>query len=979
MSQQEIESLFGGSAPAAADKKTVAPTTSAELSQTFPQGSQEVGGSMYTAIQFPSGFNAAAMKLIGMPVDIVNWGFRKVGLPVSEKPFMGEDFLREQAAKIGIEPDKYPARNLTEKVVRAGGEAAGYALLPQAGLEATASRVMGAIPKAPAGITARETAEKVFGASRPGSLAATGANIATNVGGGAGAELAMEMVPERFKTLAGMAGGITGAGLTQLGVEGAKTFPKMGRAAFEYLQPIFDPKKAAAQQFAEGVGSRNRMLDIIENEQQELVPGSRPTTFELTGDTATGQMQRQAETRTPEKFLERRGEQATARQEALEGVAPTGSPLEVPKFFRQGLDAIEARENEIIQRAEQRARDAIERMGGEGTPEEYGRLLRQFTQEAKDAANKERRELYSAIDPQGTLNIVSRDVRGAADRIAAEAGADLARPLEGEVAAIVNAARGIGDVIPFASMRALDTRIGDAMRAELRTNGETNTYRQLVQMKNSVANAIDDAVENQIKYEADTALAGKTVTEGTLEPNLTPEAIKSLEDAKAANKEYIETFRQGPVGEALRPGQSRGQYKLAFDAQVGPKFFRAGDTGFETAQGFMKAVGDDKRAMDTMNDYIVSRAFNETRDPKTGLVDPKKFDAWVDKHDSALRAFPDVADKLSSAVKMSEAAIDIAARSRATIETAQKSEVSKLIGAADDQSVSQAIGNIFRQPNAQRTMRNLAEAAAASPDAAAGLQRAVADHIRQRFISTAEAGTSDANLINSASFQKFVRDNRRTLEQVFDKDQVNAMQALADDLNRSARSTTGSALPGRSTTAQDITPTIAKGKSYWDGLVRGAGTLLAPIIGGGATSAAAGPVAGVAAFGTLVGANIIGSMRAAGMQKVDDLITDALLNPTLARELLRAAPRKDTPEAARSLSEAIANTVLTGAKQPVQTMGPLTIYGPGDRTGRASGGAVNLMALSKAAKKQVTQVTEPLLNESDDTVAHALEIANKQI
>ena len=593
---------------------------------------------------------------------------------------------------------------------------------------------------------------------------------------------------------------------------------------------------------------------------------------------------------------------------------------------------------------------------------------------------------------------MARDVRGTADNIAAEAAQDLAKPLEGELASIVKDAQGIGDVISFNSLRTLDTRISDALRTELQANGESNTWRQLSEMKSSVASAIDDAVENQAKYEADAVRSGQLAADETLEarvrdlwrltgvkapealePNMTPEAIAKLEAAKGAHKKYVETFRQGPVGEVLKSAGGKGQYKLAFDAQVGPKFFRAGDTGFETAQGFMKAVGDDKRAMDTMNDYIVSRAFNETRDPKTGLVDPKKFDAWVDKHDSALRAFPDVADKLSSAVKMSEAAIDIAARSRATIETAQKSEVSKLIGAADDQSVSQAIGNIFRQPNAQRTMRNLAEAAAASPDAAAGLQRAVADHIRQRFISTAEAGTSEANLINSASFQKFVRDNRRTLEQVFDKDQVNAMQALADDLNRSARSATGSALPGRSTTAQDITPTIAKGKSYWDGLVRGAGTLLAPIIGGGATSAAAGPVAGVAAFGTLVGANIIGSMRAAGMQKVDDLITDALLNPTLARELLRAAPRKDAPEAARSLSEAIANTAITGTKQPIQTMGPLTIYGPGDRTGRASGGAVNLMALSKAAKKQVTQVTEPLLNESDDTVAHALEIANKQI
>jgi hypothetical protein len=49
------------------------------------------------------------------------------------------------------------------------------------------------------------------------------------------------------------------------------------------------------------------------------------------------------------------------------------------------------------------------------------------------------------------------------------------------------------------------------------------------------------------------------------------------------------------------------------------------------------------------------------------------------------------------------------------------------------------------------------------------------------------------------------------------------------------------------------------------------------------------------------------------------------------------------------------------------------------RQGRASGGAVNLMALSKAAKKQVTQSTEALLNESDDTVARALEVANKHI
>jgi hypothetical protein len=68
-----------------------------------------------------------------------------------------------------------------------------------------------------------------------------------------------------------------------------------------------------------------------------------------------------------------------------------------------------------------------------------------------------------------------------------------------------------------------------------------------------------------------------------------------------------------------------------------------------------------------------------------------------------------------------------------------------------------------------------------------------------------------------------------------------------------------------------------------------------------------------------------------------------------------------------------------------KVLGPLMVISEeaekraGERPARATGGAVNLMALSKAAKKQVTQSTEALLNESDDTVARALEVANKHI
>ena len=993
MSQQEIDNLFGGE-PAAPS----APIPGgADVHDIFAEGSKQEPTSMFnTAAQPFSGFNEGMMKAIGMPVDIVNWGMRKVGLPVSEKPFMGEDYIREKAGSVGIKPEEYPAKNLAERMLRAGGEGAAFALAPQAGLEATAARTLGQAAKSPVGITARETAEKVFGASRPGSLAATSGNIGVNVGGGMGAEGLMEQVPENWKPIAGMIGGLGGAGATQLAGAAAKTFPKMGKAAFEYMQPSFNPEAEASRRFAANTADRRAALDAIEGADRQLVPGSKPTTFELTGDTGVGQMQRQAETREPGKFLERRGEQAAARQGALEGVAPTGNAMDVTALLKKQLADLETQENAAIAQAEARASQAIDKMGGNQSPEEYGRLLRQYTQEAKDAARATRKQVYDAVDPDGTLNAVATGVRDTAGKIAEEATGSLAKPLEGELAGIVHAVGGIDDVIPFSELRKLDTRIGDAMRAEMRTNGETNTHRMLSQLKGSVLDAINDAAENQAKYEASVpakaagdgiearlrAAWGIDEAKNGLTPNMTAEDAAGLNKAKRANKNYMETFREGPVGEVLKPDKGAGSYKLGIDAQVGPKFFRAGDTGFEAAQAFLKAAGKDERAVSTMNDYIVSKAFEASRDPKTGLVDPTRFEAWKAKHENALRAFPEAQKNLATATRVSDAAAEVTARSRATIETAQNSALADVVGAKDPETVAKTVGGIFGKKNGPTIMRDHAQAVQGDPDAQQGLRRAVADHIRTKFLSVIEEGTSEASKINSASFQKFVRDNRRALEQVFDREQINSIQALADDLHRYNRSVAGSALSGRPTTAQDLSPTIQKGQSYWGNLVKGTGAIIAPIAGGGAGQAALGPVGALAGFTSVVAAEILAGMRAAGMKKVDDLLTEALLNPDLARKLLMAAPTKAAPGAARSVSEGIANTSVTGLKQPVQGNAdqeekapPLTI----NRERRATGGAVNLMALAKAAKKHVTKVTEPLLNESDDTVAHALAVAGKNI
>ena len=95
------------------------------------------------------------------------------------------------------------------------------------------------------------------------------------------------------------------------------------------------------------------------------------------------------------------------------------------------------------------------------------------------------------------------------------------------------------------------------------------------------------------------------------------------------------------------------------------------------------------------------------------------------------------------------------------------------------------------------------------------------------------------------------------------------------------------------------------------------------------------------------------------------------------------APAADLPAYARGMQKSMS---MDEAIKRAQGFTPFVERAPSastgrqdDREGRATGGAVNLMALSKAAKRHVTQSTEGLLNESDDTVTRALEVANKHI
>jgi hypothetical protein len=298
-------------------------------------------------------------------------------------------------------------------------------------------------------------------------------------------------------------------------------------------------------------------------------------------------------------------------------------------------------------------------------------------------------------------------------------------------------------------------------------------------------------------------------------------------------------------------------------------------------------------AMSTVRDYAISTLRRSAERPD-GTLDPAKVRAWREKHKDAMRAFPEIDGMLANPVKASETMETLAIERKQKLDAYQTGLVGKLIGAQDPSDVIKMVGAVFSTEKPVQIMRQLAAETSKSPEAYAGLRKSLADWIGARFISNTEAATSGQTLMRSDAFQQFVRQNEAALRVVFKPAEVNVMKAIAADLQRSNRSLNAVRIPGQSNTAQDLAsmarsnqqPSLLQRLIMLGGQI-GAGSLLGGSAGGTTAAVAGGIVAAI-------GGEAVSALRRAGLQKVDDIITDAILNPDRALMLLRKAPAKPT-------------------------------------------------------------------------------------
>ncbi|HVM81247.1 MAG TPA: hypothetical protein VMU06_19660 [Stellaceae bacterium] len=381
-----------------------------------------------------------------------------------------------------------------------------------------------------------------------------------------------------------------------------------------------------------------------------------------------------------------------------------------------------------------------------------------------------------------------------------------------------------------------------------------------------------------------------------LAPNFTAENAAAYREAARATRERAQTWNTGPVGNVLASGKAGLPYKVA-DSAVAAKFFNAGSHSYEDVQAFLKAAGGRPEAVAALQDYAVSSLrYAAERD---GVLVPSKVESWLRAHSDALRAFPDLQERIEQAATAQIAAEEAGAAGREAVLKIQKSAARDFL---DGVPPSEAVARLFGKVNAPSKFAALKVEMADNPDAFAGLQRAVADYIAEKFTGTRLVGNSEVPNIRSASFQNFVKAERPSLRVVFGEDGVKRIEAIVADLQRADRSISGTKLAGGSNTAQDMIGAIRR-------LAAGVGDkpwlqyLVAEGVGQAferAAEAGAGThgFTGLLLNGAGVGATLlVNHFRSAGLKTIDQLVSEAMVNPAVARDLVAKAASAGEREA----------------------------------------------------------------------------------
>lgn len=667
----EVEQILS-SQPAAAPQAAapvapaVAPAAPAEPSivDTIMSGMDYLDN---TGANFFRGARRGAANLVGLPVDIVNNapvlanilpGVDGVG-PISDKPFMGSDFIDSALGGFGALPEAPAPQDVVQRGARRIGQEVGAAAIPVGAGLAMGARGVQAARELPT--AARMFAEPA--AIDPARYVARETAVALGAGGGAA--VANEIVDPNTTAgqLADFGGAVGGAGVVGLGSALARglgqTFnaarqnpnyvdqvvkdavvDRIGKAAnLPESQPgVFDTENLVAAIMGRPSPEAQIMGAAVGPRASEVIPGYADSLADRTQNPGVAALEYgRQQGPNAGQFIQRR----SANTEAVDSAMTALEPQQTPGAFRSELDLERNRRltDAGVQRqtAEQEAIAAITGLQPQTTPTQRGATVRTALEDARDLARQNTDDAYA------TANVASKQVDPA----------PLAQNLEAAVGRLTEVERGLVPQGVIDRVRSLGRPLEDGPQPTgildasgnpimrdpagpepIRLKEATDLKSELQRLQRAAV--ADPRAEKGGRNAARVLGQMIDTVDGFITTNLTPDEAANLTAARGTKFNEAERFaRQGdPVAEALARREG-GQPRIR-DDQVARRFVNP------QAMDRLFAEADTPATRAAIRDEVLSNADTSSAE---------RITRFRQDYGEQLQRFPGLADEIDRAAQ----------------------------------------------------------------------------------------------------------------------------------------------------------------------------------------------------------------------------------------------------------------------------------------------------------------------------------------
>ncbi len=334
-------------------------------------------------------------------------------------------------------------------------------------------------------------------------------------------------------------------------------------------------------------------------------------------------------------------------------------------------------------------------------------------------------------------------------------------------------------------LNAILTRLRDTSHASLdQIDGIRQDLGDIAGDMNRTAT--DRGIANQIRGQIDTYLAD-VAQNGAPGSNLTPEQVAAMRAAREARTTQGETFERGAVGNVTKM-KAFGEQAVP-DSGVPAEFLFRGSGSPEAVQQFVAAVGNRPQAVQALQSYAATDLRNYATNAD-GTVNPAKLQRWIDDHQPILQQFPELSNRVNTAMRAQGLVDNLAGRQERAINDVQRSALGYFLG---DMNPDAAVARILNSPSSQAHLDRLLGVIGHDPEALGGLRRSVVDFLSGKSLNAGTDITGN-NLMSQAKFGKNLDKYSPLLERIFSPEHMQAMRQIQSDLDAQQLSTAAKAL-----------------------------------------------------------------------------------------------------------------------------------------------------------------------------------------